>query len=65
MKGQKKSYVIIHQETKQFVCKGNGGVGWAFTDDFKKAVKFVFSKAETMEQNAKFSAKMIHIDNFK
>ena len=61
----KKPYFIKNVETDEFVCKGAGGVGWAFTDDVKKAVKFTTEKAERMVVYAKFDAEMVSIVDYK
>ncbi|MCY8737531.1 hypothetical protein MOD71_18670 [Bacillus haynesii] len=63
MKGMKKDYYILNNDTGEFVCKGLGGAGWSFTSDKKEAVKFTYDKAERLESIAKFDAQMIHKDN--
>lgn len=65
LKGLTKSYVVVDKGTGQFTCKGVGGVGWAFTSDFSRAVKFTLPQAEKKERCAKFDARIDHIDNYK
>jgi hypothetical protein len=60
----KKTHFILNSETGELVCKGQGGVGWAFTIDIKKAVKFTAEKAERMEVYAKFDASAIEIEKY-